>query len=256
MLEFPNRPVWALNSGRVLVSPGELNLKESEWLGEQAGILRADGPLFRNSTLAVDLTIEGRGVLLTSVVHKKWKEFVQGALNGDAVLLASKEMLSIKGEASGDGVKLVGIPALRAMQNATGITRWTELPLDICYTQFHYQNQQLKFTKAIFESENLVRLEGELSAGPENKLDGLFQVGLSDRAVSKIPGARTAVFNLEQNNYLWASPPMQVFGTTDKPQEDLSPRLKGAIIEAIGEKVKEKIDQGANLLDTLLQSIP
>jgi hypothetical protein len=254
-LALPQRPGWALNSGRITFSEGSLEVENSEWRGQDAGILDISGVLLRGYRLNVDMQLSGSGIPLKSIVPRKWKEFVQGDVNGEADWIASGELIRLEGKATGDGVTLVGIPALRAMQQATGISQWTELPLQTAFTEFFYRDQQLRLENVVLESESLSRLEGQLSAGPDKKLEGQFQVGLAPQVASKIPGAVTAVFTLEQNGYRWASPPMRVSGTTDAPREDLSPRLKGAVFEALEETVKEKLEQGTGLLEGLLQQI-
>jgi len=183
------------------------------------------------------------------------RPFIRGNLDSEAELAATPSRVQIKGEATGNGVTLVGVPAFLALQHTTGFAKWTELPLETAYTEFNYENQKLKLTRTVLESQNCVRSEGQVDIGPNKILQGTFQVGLAPGVVAKLPGAETSVFTLEQNGYRWAVPPMQLSGTLDRPEEDLSPRLKGAVFEAVEEAVREKVDQGVNLLDALLRKI-
>jgi len=69
-LRLPERPAWSLNSARLDWGSGELAVRESEWFGEEAGILRISGPLFQQSQFDAALKLKGVGVPLKSRTHE------------------------------------------------------------------------------------------------------------------------------------------------------------------------------------------
>ncbi|MEM6884518.1 MAG: hypothetical protein AAF571_05750 [Verrucomicrobiota bacterium] len=255
VLTPPNRFSWSLNSARLVGDLQQMQLDHAEWLGKEAGVVKLSGPLTRDGNLQAKLNIEGRGIPAHYFTATEWKEFIEGSIDSDATAQITAEGVTLEGEATGNSIRLVGVPVLRSMSDATGLREWTELSLDTAWLQFKYQPDHLEIPSSVFESKDLLRLEGNLQIRAE-ALSGLYQVGLAPRVVSRIPGAQITVFKLEQNGYYWAQPPMTLSGTADNPQEDLSPRMKTAIFDAVQEKLNQGVNKGLNILDSILQQVP
>ncbi len=253
-LLWPERPAWRLNSGRLQWENNRLDLTESEWLGADAGLIRITGSLIRELAWSPDLKLEAKGVPLTALVPPEWASFSQGTVDGKAIATLQNNRLDIRGHADGNGVRLIGVPALRALQHATGLNQWTELALDTTHLTFHYREEQMQCAPIVLESPGLFRAEGQMDILPDQTLTGAFNLGIRPNVASSLPGSKETVFTLEQNGFHWAQPPIQISGTTSSPREDLSPRLKEALVRAAGEKIQEKVNQGLNLLDSLLRS--
>ncbi len=255
----PQRLSWNLNSARLMGNLERMTLEHSEWFGKTAGIVKISGQLITDAQPDAELKLEGRGIPVASIVPIDWKSFFEGAVDGDATARFDLNGLELKGEATGKDIQLIGVPILRSMQLATGIREWTELPLNTAWAKFTYtdieNNHDLQIESSIFESSNLTRLEGDLRIR-NNQLTGTYQVGLSPRVVAKIPGAEMTVFTLNQNGYHWAQPPMTLSGSMDDPKEDLSPRLKSAVFDAVEQKINEGVNRGVDLLKSLIDRVP
>lgn len=251
----PGRLPWSLNSARLAGDLQQMDLHHAEWLGQEAGVIRLSGPLLRDGRIHAELKIEGRGIPANAVTPVAWRNFIQGDLDSDASARIDSNGLSIRGEAKGKNIQLVGVPLLRSMSTATGLRQWTELPLQTVWITFEYQDRHLHLPSSVIESKDMLRLEGSLRV-QERQLTGTYQVGLAPQVVSKIPGARLTVFTLQQNGYHWAQPPMTLSGTADDPKEDLSPRLKSAILDAVEETIQQGVERGMDILDSILQRVP
>src|SRR5689334_23899359 len=55
-------------------------------------------------------------------------------------------------------------------------------------------------------------------------IDGAFQVGVTPGSLQWLPGAQAKVFTESRGGYVWA--PMRLTGPVNKPQDDLTGRLR------------------------------
>jgi len=246
---------WKLNSARLTGNLEAMTLEGAEFIGQGEGTINISGPVLVDGKPDASLKLIGKGIPLNSIVPLNWKSFVAGRVDGSATALINRQGVSLQGKAEGQDVVLIGIPALRAIHTATGIREWTELPLSKAWTEFTYSNHDLHIQASAFESNDLIKLEGQLRV-KNNELSGTYQVGVSERVVTKIPGAQQTVFTSHQSNYYWAQPPMSLSGTIDQPKEDLSPRLKSAAFDAIEQKIHDNLGKGLNIFNSLLEQIP
>ncbi|MEM6820451.1 MAG: AsmA family protein [Verrucomicrobiota bacterium] len=249
----PSRSKWKLNSGRAIYQNNEVSLDRLEWFGEQAGLVTINGAIEIEPNLKAKLDFQGKGVPASALLESKWQSFVQGTINTRATATIDLKSVTISGEASGNLIRLIGIPQLASLSIATGIREWTELPLDTAWMEFKYADEVLTIDKSIFESSQLCRLEGSVSIEDDN-LSGTYQVGVRDPVVRKIPGAKLSVFSLEQGGFHWAQPPMQLSGTMKAPKEDLSPRLKTAALNVIQDRIEKGMQKGLDYLDGLFNA--
>jgi hypothetical protein len=251
----PDRLPWNLNSARLLGDLNRMDLEHAEWFGQDSGIIKMSGPLFSAGKLHVMLKLSATALPATSLVPEQWTSFVEGTVDGKGSADLIDGKMKLAGKLEGQGIKLIGVPVLRSMQMATGIREWTELPLTTAWAEFTYTEDHLSVPKSVFDSAGLARLEGNFKI-ENQQLQGVYQVGMSDRVVSRIPGAAQTVFTTSQNGYYWAQPPMTLSGTSKDPKEDLSPRLKTAIFDAVQQKINQGVDQGLNIFKSILERVP
>jgi len=256
-LILPERSPWKLSFARLNASPqGDLDLLESEWLAEKSGIARVQGSLLNQSKLKTGLDVRIHHAAISQFLPSPWRPFVQGQVEVRARIAARAETFQIKGSITGEQTKIIGLPFQQDLQQATGMTAWTQLQLPTARSDFEYSREVLRLSELECVNPELMSVTGALRIGPNRMLDGTLEVGLVEKAVRTIPGARSQVFTREDSGYFWASPPMRVAGTLDRPREDLSPRLKSAFMDAAGEEIKTKLDQGMQWLEGILRQVP
>lgn len=248
-----DRPAWTLRGARLTLEPDGMVLSQADWEGAESGTVSLSGPLGTPDAIDARLDLVATGVPVVALIDPSWRAHVRGVVDGQAKARLTAEKMEIQGSVKGREVRLVGLPALRALQVATGLNEWLELPLDTAWVDFSHREGAWDFSKVVLESSRLIRAEGALTIR-DGLLDGLAQIGVREGVASRIPGLRSAVFTTSQNDWLWANPPMRISGTLDEPKEDLSPRLKSAVLDTLRGQVEDKINQGVDLLQRLLHS--
>jgi hypothetical protein len=120
-----------------------------------------------------------------------------------------------------------------------------QVRLDSVLVNFDYQNQKGQFSnlKALYQDQ--VRIEGSGSFDPQN-LNGVIQIGLAPNILSWIPGAGDQVFTEDHDGLRWTT--AKISGTPEKPKEDLTKRLLGAVEEKMSKEFKNNAKDAAKTL--------
>ncbi len=85
----------------------------------------------------------------------------------------------------------------------------------------------------------------------QNKIDGVFQVGVTSASLQWLPGSQARVFTVARDGYFWT--PVRVSGPVDHPREDLTKRLLAAAANELLDNSKGNLEDAAK---TLLDLIP
>ena len=80
---------------------------------------------------------------------------------------------------------------------------------------------KLQFKHLLIEERGKFRIEGELSIERHN-LDGTIRLGIAPAYLDWLPVANE-VFAEHRDGLLWTT--VHISGTTEKPKQDLSPRI-------------------------------
>jgi hypothetical protein len=214
-----------------------------------AGEGEVSGELALDRKLGSRLRITGQSIPLENFLKGDWRARLQGSLEGSMDLNTER----VRG-ADGDGawhwkgigkLKVVdgvveALPQLEAWARFTGLNEYRYLRLHRAEANVLVDENGVTLRDVKLESQNLVRAEGRLRV-KDGRLEGEFEVGLTDGQVRLIPGGREGIFRREADGYLWAVPPVRVYGTVDDVKEDLSGRVGSALID----KVQRKIESGA-----------
>jgi len=114
--------------------------------------------------------------------------------------------------------------------------RFRNLVFNRASADFRHREGHTRFTNIYLQSEGALTIEGSLDIDGD-RIDGYFQLGMTQEVLRRIPGAEDRVFVTERDGLRWA--PVRVTGTLSSPREDLSGRLfaaaGGRIIEALPE---------------------
>ena len=233
-LQLPRPPALAITNFRVREQGGDYFLLEANLRLGANGKISASGESSRGGKLQVAWT----GVPAAELLPPDWRDRLDGTLSGRADIAfprqANGEFLLLDG-------RLENIPLQATVAKFTGNPAFRRMPLQEIRGEFVWDGDLLHIQKFSAESKGLVRVEGEATLGPNGKLAGRFQLGVTAQTLQWLPGSRKRVFTDARNGYVWT--PLILGGTLESPTEDLSSRLAAAM-------GAEVIDTGTNLIKT------
>ncbi len=132
-----------------------------------------------------------------------------------------------------DGV-LMALPVLDKLADYARTERLRRLVLHEAHAQFRYEDEVLVLEDFTLKSDRLLQVLGKVHVSrpfdemATRTLAGTFQVGVVRDVLKWLPGAEKRVFTEARSGYLWTT--MRLGGTLSQPQEDLSPRLRQALV--------------------------
>ena len=175
-----------------------------------------------------------KGCRIQEVVAEDWKQRLMGPLELSFEVTGKPES---KARTTGslrikDGT-LTALPLLDKIAAYANTSRVRHLALNEASLDFEKVGDTIALSNIVLHSEGLVRLEGVMEIVGNEITKGDFRVGITPGTLGHIPGAETKVFQRGDLGYLWT--PLEVTGTLDAPQEDLSDRLIAAAKERMFE---------------------
>lgn len=205
------------------LSDGILFLTEAAFRAGESGKILASGEFGDQSTLR----IEWEGVDAAAFLSAFWKPRLTGKFGGNATRHWAEES-TMTGRAFLSDGELENLPLLKQLANFTGLQQFGQITIQEASGDFVKKAGRLDVSDFILESKGLLRLEGNFSVRDANGgLSGRLQVGVSPQALQWLPGSRERVFTRNHNGYLWTE--LNLGGTLENPQEDLSSRLMSAM---------------------------
>jgi hypothetical protein len=126
--------------------------------------------------------------------------------------------------------RLRGLPFLQKLASITGKKSIEELELKECSAEVHWDAPTLEIRNIAVEDKGKFRIEGLVSVR-EKSLGGAIRLGVTREYLEWLPRAEE-VFANERGGYLWTT--VHLSGTTEQPQQDLSPRIIDALKESPG----------------------
>lgn len=153
---------------------------------------------------------------------------------------------TIEGRNRVEGVTLAGLPQLDQIADFTGMNQFRSFPVQEASARFSYDGQTTHWTDVVIESRGLLKMVGDATIGPGERLSGSFQLGITTAVVRVLPMATQMLGAEEHDGYLWM--PMKVGGTLSHPSDDLSPRLVMAVAAKAAGEVRKGLDEGLKLL--------
>lgn len=234
---------------RIMLSPGEMRLKAHYDL--------------RSLRWSADMQINKAD--LHRILNDDWKKRATGELYGRLTLTGKgSDPVTGTGAFSIQNGVLEGLPFLSQLPvGNTYPYRSIELEKADCQVLFPYDSDKIK-NAWLFDKINLRSrdgafvVNGHVLIGTDRRLGGTLTIGIPRSTVESFPLAQEVLtgqfFTATGNDaaYLWVN--MNLSGTIDKPQEDLSIRIATLTGNRLGELLKE-IPKGnaSSLLNLLLQ---
>ncbi len=262
-----NWPEVTVQEMSLRVDEDRVHVLNTRLEGPEAGRVTTSGEVLLKPATAANLRTTLAAVPLRLVLPEDWQERLSGRLNGDVHLQGDPtetETLRIEGDLNIDQGVVQGVPVLDTIAKYSRTERFKLLQLDEARTDFTFQDNLLTFKNLVMEDQGLLKVLGsgtvsmpapdDEDAQPQVK--ATFEVGVAPGTLRWLLGAEERVFVESRDGYKWTT--MTVTGPLDKPEEDLSPRLKEAFSDEIVDKVEGIIDdvpddvkeQGQDLIDT------
>ncbi len=122
---------------------------------------------------------------------------------------------------------------MKFLEELAAITKeksFEELELTECTAELVAEKGVSELKEIAIEDEGKFRIEGTVSLRKQS-LGGALQLGLAPAYLEWLPEAEE-VFTRKRGGYLWTT--VNVSGTLDAPQQDLSPRVLAALKETPG----------------------
>ncbi len=250
-LNVPSLPALEILHFRAREQGGDFFLTESALGLGESGKISASGESGDDGLLRLTWT----GIRSKDVVDAKVQNYLDGKLSGSAEI---RPPGSARGKFQLLDGRVENVKALAAVADFTGNPSFRRMPLQEMSSDFSYENGALNLTGFVAESKGLLRVEGACRIGPDGKVEGRFQIGVTPQTLQWLPGSRERVFTVARNGYLWTD--LVVGGTLEKPTEDLTDRLTramgGAVIEQGAGLIKEApvraIDGAKTILDNFI----
>jgi hypothetical protein len=115
---------------------------------------------------------------------------------------------------------------LKAFRNYVAATKSPDpgdLQLNVCQTDVKMDNGAISLENLKIESSGIFRLSGTIKLAKDKTLSGELELGVTEPYLHWLPTAESAIFTRVDGPYRVTT--VHVSGTSEKPQQDLSPRV-------------------------------
>jgi hypothetical protein len=235
-------PSMDIVSMRLVHKEPSLFIQEAR-LREDGGEISATGEVTAKEK--VDLQFKVSGVNVTPLLPEDWRARLHGRISGDARLMYSlREGTGAARVLSGNALlqqgALEALPVLNKIAEFTKTDRFRRLALNQVRGDFRVDDNGLRVTNFVLESERLISVKGQFTI-VNDQIDGTFEVGITPGPLQWLPGSQEKVFVTQRDGYAWTT--MRITGPVDGPKEDLSSRLVAAAEAAVVQKVESTANQ-------------
>ena len=170
-----------------------------------------------------------------------------GTLDGNATVQWDPDGFhSAEGKIQAPNIILTEVPMMVEVARLTRMEAFHHLFLQRAQATFSINRGITSWRDVILESKNLIKLTGQANTQEDGSFSGSFQLGLSSAIVTAIPGASEVFGKDLQDGYFWT--PLNVGGNFSHLTEDLTPRIKTAILNNAALLLQQGIKQGLQVL--------
>ncbi|MEY2492573.1 MAG: hypothetical protein QOH24_1524 [Verrucomicrobiota bacterium] len=204
---------------------------------DTAGHIHADGTAGTGEDRRVNFTIRFEQLPIAEWLPTNWNDHVAGAAFGNVAWHGKNpkiESSAGEGELRVEHGRIVELELLRKLAALTGHESMERLDLDECSAQVRWAYPKLQIKKILLEEKGKFRLTGDVTV-ERKSVRGTVELGVAPTYLDWLPKA-DEIFPRRREGYLWTT--VHLFGTTDAPEQDLSPRITEAIKESPGAALK------------------
>ncbi len=263
-LQHQGFPVVSLNQAnlRYRNTENKLYVTSAAFDMPQGGVADLSGEIDLNPGSKTQLLIDLQRVQAGPLLAEDWRARFDGELSGRIRIETFPDQpVAFQGPIEIKNANLHALPILNQISLFTGMREYRNLQIQNASGNLSGQGESLQMEQIVIESEGLLKVTGAFQVH-QGLLTGNLRVGVTQRSLQWLPGARERVFTEQEGAYYWTN--LQLSGTAKSPKEDLSGRLAAAVagkifdstgdaVENAGEKASELIQEASDLLNRFLR---
>lgn len=224
-------PDLRLKQTQMLITKKQLTLYKLDLQSGESGNIHVEGNAGTGEDKSVDCKIDIDKMPIGEWLPSGWSEHLAGTASGHVRWKGSKPKLEtsqIDAALRLDGGRVSGLPFLEKLATITNEKELVRLTLNDCSLELVWNYPKAEIRNLAIEDKGKFRAEGIIKI--DNKsLGGTIELGVARRLLDWLPNPQE-VFPREHDGYLWTT--VNLSGTIDKPEQDLSPRIMDAIKES------------------------
>src|SRR5438874_2313134 len=200
---------------------------------EAIGYIHAEGTAGTSEDRSVNFNFSFERVPVQKWLPRQWQQHVSGNVSGKVLWRGKDPKLeSSAGEATlrVDGGRIIELPFLENLAKITSEKALDRLTLNDCSFDLTWDYPRAEIKNIAFEEKGKFRAEGTIQV-EKKALNGAIELGVARHLLDWLPKPEE-VFPREHDGYLWTT--VHLSGTTDAPQQDLSPRIMEVLKESPG----------------------
>ena len=200
---------------------------------ESDGFIQAEGTAGTGEDKSVDFKIKFGKLPVQEWLPASWHDHVSGLAAGDVHWRGKNpklESAQMQGSLRVESGRVRHLPFLEKLGSITGRKSIEQLELSECAAEVDWDGPKVEIRNLAVEDKGKFRIEGAISIR-DKSLGGAIQLGVAREYLEWLPQPEE-VFPSEKAGYLWTT--VHLSGTTDKPEQDLSPRIVEALKESPG----------------------
>jgi hypothetical protein len=228
-------PDLALRQLHLLITKELLTLYDLELAPnvESQGRIRVKGRAGLKHDKSLSVTMNFSHIPVDPWIPEAWASLIRGVASGD-VLWEGQDMTLETSSGHGafriEGGRVAGAPFLEQAAALTGQKSIEEIKLSRFSLEFEWKYPRVEVRQAEIEADGAFYIKGAVLIDNQN-LSGSVQLGATPKYLEWLPRARE-VFAQERDGYLWTT--VNLSGTVQRPQEDLSPRVAALLRKSPG----------------------
>jgi hypothetical protein len=258
---------WTTQLRATSISAGSLQVGESsvELRGDPAkivfsdlrlqcaqGMITGEGDVGLDGLHEAHATLKAVDVPVVMLVAVAWQMKLSGLASGNLTYEGNDQGAQAQGQLSVTGGKFNVLPFLGKITDLAGLPDITGTEVDQATTDFAWKDHVLHLTDIDVEKTDVSRISGTLDVDAQGQVDGHLKWGVPSTVVARFPQLQPAVFTTQSDDYSWTD--VHVTGTPDHLQEDLTPRLLAAGVQAGGGLLNQGTQKAMDLLKGFLNS--
>lgn len=253
-LRQPDWPPFTIQRAKLRWSDQQLYVTQLDLLLNESGQITLSGDTSFLKTAPINLRADVQRAPITAFLSGDWRARLTGNLNGQVKWtgdLRGPQAIRAAGNMKLADGRIEALPFLNQIATFTKTEEFRSLKLHKSSADFIWipQLQRLEVYNLVLESEGLVRVQGKFTV--ENDIiNGSFSLGTVPSVVKYIPGAESQVFTDKHDGYIWTA--LTLTGPLQSPTEDLTPKLKAAAVNSIGETANQGLQQVIDAAKSLL----
>ncbi|PYK71672.1 MAG: hypothetical protein DME44_07080, partial [Verrucomicrobia bacterium] len=193
-------------------------------VGDAAGIIHAEGTAGTGEDRSVDFNFNFERIPVEEWLPRQWRKHVRGTASGKILWRGKNPKLeSSTGEAKlrVDGGRIIELPFLENVAKITNEKALERLTLNDCSFALAWNYPKAEIKNIAIEERGKFRVVGRIQV-EKKELSGTIELGVARYLLDWLPKPEE-VFPHQHDGFLWTT--VHLSGTTDAPQQDLSPRI-------------------------------